>query len=284
MRLVSFSVGGPVRVGVTNGTHVADLATRMAKAPADMISLIESWDSVAVKIRAIDSFDYPLEKVHLHAPIARPGKIYALGLNYAEHLAEGGVERPKHQSWFTKPATAVNGPYDPIERPIASTQLDYEAELVYVIGKRCKHVGERQALEAIFGYCVGNDVSIRDWQLQTSQYVMGKSFDTHAPYGPWIVTADCIDASDLAIKAFVNGQQRQSSRTSHMIFGCAAQVAHLSRAMTLEPGDVIFTGTPAGVGAAMKPPVWLKPGDKVRIEIEDIGALENEVIDERTLV
>jgi len=284
MKLVNFSVDGPILPGVTDGTRVAALAGRIENPPTDMIGLISSWDRLADQVRAIDSYDYPLESVRLHAPVLRPGKIFAIGLNYADHVAEGGMETPAHQIWFTKPGTSVNGPYDPIQRPLVSTKLDYEAELVYVIGRRCKHVSHEDAMKAIFGYCAGNDVSVRDWQLQTSQYVLGKSFDTHAPFGPWIVTADAVDPSNLGIRCYVNRELRQNSSTRYLIFDCAAQIAHLSQAMTLEPGDVIFTGTSSGVGAARKPPVFLRAGDRVRVEIDEIGHIESEVVDERAVV
>jgi 2-keto-4-pentenoate hydratase/2-oxohepta-3-ene-1,7-dioic acid hydratase in catechol pathway len=155
--------------------------------------------------------------------------------------------------------------------------LDYEAELVYVIGKRCKHVPLERAHEAIFGYCAGNDISVRDWQTRTKQVTIGKSFDTSAPFGPYIVTPDELDVTNLGIRSFVNGVKRQDSNTRHLIFGCPTQIAYLSQAMTLEPGDIVFTGTPSGVGAMMDPKVWLRPGDKVRVEIDGIGAIENEI-------
>jgi len=174
--------------------------------------------------------------------------------------------------------TAANGPYDPVDRPKVSEQLDYEAELVVVIGMRCRHVSETDAAGAIFGYCVGNDFSVRDWQWRTPQWMIGKSFDTHAPFGPAIVTADEIgDAPKLRIRAFVNGETLQDSNTGNLIFPVAAMIAHLSQVMTLEPGDIIFTGTPSGVGAMRKPPLWLKPGDIVRVEIEKLGHIENKV-------
>jgi len=182
--------------------------------------------------------------------------------------------------WFSMPGTAVNGPYDAIERPVVSDKLDYEAELVVVIGRRVRHATRGSAMKSVFGYCVGNDVSVRDWQNRTSQVTLGKSFDTHAPFGPWITTADCIDVSDLKISCLVNGEKRQNSRTRYMIFDVADQIVHLSKAMTLEPGDLIFTGTPAGVAAVMKPPRWLRPGDVVRIEIENLGHIENRVVEE----
>jgi 2-keto-4-pentenoate hydratase/2-oxohepta-3-ene-1,7-dioic acid hydratase in catechol pathway len=188
------------------------------------------------------------------------------------------MERPKDQTWFSMPPTAANGPFDPIALPRVSDQLDYEAELVVVIGKSCRYADKSAAAGAIFGYCVGNDVSVRDWQFRTTQFVLGKSFDTHAPHGPWIVTADEIDPLTLDIECQVNGEVRQKSNTRHMIFDPVSQVEHLSQAMTLEPGDLLFTGTPDGVGAVRKPPLWLKAGDSVRTTISGIGSIENHVL------
>jgi 2-keto-4-pentenoate hydratase/2-oxohepta-3-ene-1,7-dioic acid hydratase in catechol pathway len=271
-------------IGITDGASVAALTRRIPYLPGDMAALIAAWDEFQPRIESIEkmhTFDYRLADVVVSAPVPRPGKILGIGLNYADHVAESGIERPKDQLWFSKAVTAVNGPFAPILRPAVSQALDYEGELVFVIGKRCKHVSVADAPKVIFGYCVGNDVSVRDWQLRTSQFILGKSFDTHAPFGPWIVTSDEGAPTDRAIGCWVNGERRQHSRTSQLIFDCAAQVAHLSQAMTLEPGDVIFTGTPGGVGGAAKPPRWLQPGDRVRVEIEGLGAIENEVVDER---
>lgn len=280
MRLVTFVQDDAAPcVGITDGVGIALLPAGF-EAITDMIGVITLWERIAPALSAIDRFPIPLRSVRLCAPVLRPGKIFALGLNYADHVSESGREPPDYQMWFTKAVTSINGPHDPIERPRASTKLDYEGELVYVIGKRCRHVAEERAHEVIFGYAVGNDVSVRDWQTRTTQHTLGKSFDTHAPYGPWIVTADAVDPADLAIRTLVNGDLRQDSRTSQLIFSCAAQVAYLSQAMTLEPGDIVFTGTPSGVGAARKPPLWLIPGDRVRVEIEQIGAIENVVEDE----
>jgi 2-keto-4-pentenoate hydratase/2-oxohepta-3-ene-1,7-dioic acid hydratase in catechol pathway len=279
MKLVRFTPPGTTTtlLGVTNGSALADFGTN---APSDMIELISNWPHYAGWVAERAEFRWPLESVRLHAPIARPGKILAIGLNYAEHAAEGGLPPSTAQLWFSKPMTAVNGPYDPIERPRVSEQLDYEGELVVVIGKRVRHLSRDRALGAVFGYCVGNDVSVRDWQHMTSQVMLGKSFDSHAPFGPWITTADSVDPSDLAIASFVNGERRQSASTRHMIFDVAAQIEHLSKVMTLEPGDLLFTGTPAGVAAVMKPPQWLKSGDVVRVQIEQLGHIENRVADE----
>ena len=166
----------------------------------------------------------------------------AIGLNYADHIKESGQKTPRHQIWFTKAVTAINGPFDPIELPSASPMVDYEAELVVVVGKRCRHVPKESAAEVIFGYCAGNDVSVRDWQLRTPQWVLGKSFDTHAPIGPWIVTANEVgDPHTMGIRCFVNGERRQNSNTENLVFNVYDQIAHLSEAMTLEPGTCILT-------------------------------------------
>ena len=281
MNLARFDVEGGPRLGLVEGEAVALLSDRIAGLPADMIGLIARWDDFAGQAEAVrGKADYALTEVRLLAPIRRPGKILAIGLNYADHVAEAGIAKPAHQLWFTKAATAANGPYDAIERPIVSAAVDYEAELVAVIGQGGRHIARDQAEAAVFGYCVGNDVSVRDWQMQSGQFMIGKSFDTHAPFGPWIVTSDELDSADLAIRSFVNGEKRQDSNTRHLIFDVPAQIAHVSQAMTLEPGDLIYTGTPGGVGMAMKPPRFLGAGDRVRVEIDGIGFIENPVVDE----
>ena len=281
MKLVRFSQGGGApRLGLTDGSAIAPLSHGGIDA-SSMIDVIERWSELKAQLAEISEFTLPLDDVRLHAPIARPNKILGIGLNYAEHAAEGGMQPPSEQMWFAKPATAVNGPFDDIKRPVVSDQLDYEVELVVIIGKRCRHLSREDAANAIFGYCVGNDVSVRDWQLKTSQVFLGKAFDGHAPFGPWITTADCFDPTDARICSFVNDQQRQSSRTSRMVFDCAAQVALLSQVMKIETGDVIFTGTPSGVGALMKPPAWLVPGDVVRAEVEGLGYIQNTVVAEK---
>lgn len=284
MKLVRFTLGGDPLIGRVIDHGIVSLSTRIMNLPGDMVELIENWEKYYGAIGELDERpDHELVDVTLLAPVARPGKILCMGLNYADHVLEAKLEKPENQVWFSKAVTTVNGPLDPIELPLVSSTLDYEAELVFIIGKRCKHVSVEDAEKVIFGYCVGNDVSVREWQRRTAQWMMGKSFDTHAPFGPFIVTSDEINPRNLGIRSFVNGQKRQDSNTSHLIFDCAAQVAHLSQAMTLEPGDVIFTGTPGGVGALMKPPQFLKAGDRVRVEIDGIGFIENEVVNEHAI-
>jgi 2-keto-4-pentenoate hydratase/2-oxohepta-3-ene-1,7-dioic acid hydratase in catechol pathway len=182
---------------------------------------------------------------------------------------------------FNKQSTSAHPPYDPFHLPRASAALDYEGELAVVIGKRCRHVPRERAHEVVAGYTICNDVSVRDWQLRVPTFTMGKSFDTHCPLGPALVTADEIpDPHSLELHTWVNGEPRQSSNTKHLIFDCFTLIEHLSTAFTLEPGDVISTGTPGGVGIAQKPPALLKAGDVVKIAIDGLGEIENSVIDE----
>lgn len=279
MRISRFERDGRESLGLV-AEGIIDFSHHAPELPRSMIALVAGWDKFEGKVAALAGRrpDFSLDSVRLLAPIARPSKLFGIGLNYADHIAESGMERPTEQTWFSMPPTAANGPFDPIALPRVSSQLDYEAELVVVIGKRCRYADATAAADAIFGYCVGNDLSVRDWQFRTSQILLGKSFDTHAPHGPWIVTKDEIDPLTLDIECRVNGDLRQSSNTRHMIFDPVAQVAHLSQVMTLEPGDLLFTGTPDGVGAVRKPPLWLTAGDRVTTTISNIGTIENEVV------
>jgi 2-keto-4-pentenoate hydratase/2-oxohepta-3-ene-1,7-dioic acid hydratase in catechol pathway len=222
----------------------------------------------------------PIKTVRLTAPIPRPEKVFAIGLNYKDHIAESGMAAPEVPTVFAKFVNSVCGPSDVIQRPKVSVELDYEGEFGVVIGSRCRHVPQERALEVIGGYLVANDVSVRDWQRASPQWSMGKSFDTHCPIGPWLTLTDEIDADSLRLRTWVNGDLRQDSNTSNLLFGASELIAFLSQACTLEPGDVILTGTPSGVGGAMAPPVYLAPGDEVRVEVEGLGAIVNEVIDE----
>lgn len=284
MKLASFKTGGLTRVGIVTGDGIVDLAQAAPGLPGDMIGLIAAWPAAEREVRALQTSTphFKTSQVHLLAPVPKPQKILAIGLNYADHIEESGLPKPERQTWFSKLPSAVNGPYDPIQIPKASTAVDYEAELVAVVGRRCRHVARADAAGAIFGYAAGNDVSVRDWQFHTSQWILGKSFDSHAPFGPWVVTADEVgDPHALDISCLVNGERRQSSNTANLVFDVYDQVALISQAMTLEAGDVIFTGTPAGVGFAAKPPTFLKEGDVVRVEIERIGAIEARMTAER---
>ena len=217
----------------------------------------------------------------LLAPIPRPPKIICIGLNYRDHAEEAKLPIPEVPTVFAKFATAVTGHRHPIVLPKNSSKCDYEAELAVVIGRRARHVAEERWRDYVFGYTIFNDVSARDFQMATSQWTIGKTFDTFAPFGPAIVTADEIeDPHNLRISLALNGEAMQDSNTRHMIFQVPRLIAYLSSVFTLEPGDIIATGTPSGVGFARKPPRWLKPGDEVRVQIEGLGELVNPVVAE----
>jgi ureidoglycolate lyase len=279
MKLATLSVhGGPSEIGVVDRGRVVRIQPALPRLPSKMIDLISAWDQAEADVRRVveqAAEVVSLDEVRVLAPIERPGKIMAMGLNYADHVAEANLEIPEHQVWFCKQPNTVHPPYAPIQIPKVSTSVDYEVELVFIIGKRGRHISKADAARHIFGYCVGNDVTARDWQMRTPQWVLGKSFDSHGPFGPWITTADEIgDPHRLGIRSVVNGEVRQNSNTRELIFNVFDQVEYLSQAMTLEPGDSVFSGTPGGIGAAMKPPVFLKAGDRVRCEIDELGALE----------
>ena len=290
MHLCSYEVDGQVQVGLVHGSGIVNLSVALAgelSPHQPMIDLIARWAELKGRVATLldAPADVTVDEVHLLAPVPRPGKTLAICLNYVEHVNENiiGESRtvPDHQIWFPKLANAINGPFDPIVLPRISKMTDYEAEMVAVIGQRCRHVPRDRAHEVVFGYCVGNDVSVRDIQKRTSQWTLGKSFDTHAPFGPWITTADEVgDPHGLEIQCLVNGEVRQHSNTRLMIHKVWDQIAHLTQVMTLEPGDVIFTGTCSGVGAAFNPPKFLKAGDTVRVEIESLGAIVARCVDE----
>jgi 2-keto-4-pentenoate hydratase/2-oxohepta-3-ene-1,7-dioic acid hydratase in catechol pathway len=265
------------RIGRLEGDVIVDLS---AIAP-DMLSLLEAGREALERARRTAGQKVALGEVQLAAPVPRPPKILAVGLNYADHVAEMGRETPKLPMIFNKQATAATGPRDPIHLPRVSRLLDYEGELGVVIGRRCRHVPKERANEVVAGYVVVDDVSVRDWQMRVPTMTMGKSFDTHCPFGPAIVTPDEVgDPHVLALTTRVNGELRQSTNTRNLIFDCFDLIEHLSTAFTLEPGDLISTGTCGGVAAAFEPPKWLVAGDVVRVEIEKVGALENRVIAE----
>ena len=284
MKLCTFTHGRRTRIGVVVGELVIDLAAVSPGLPDDMLSFLAAGDeamAAAQEAQTNPDVAFPVADVVLEAPVPLPGKILAIGLNYADHVAETGGVAPSVQMWFNKQRNAANRPYGTINKPAVSDMLDYEGELAFVIGKRAKHVPKERASEVIAGYCCGNDVSVRDWQAASRTMQIGKSFDTHAPFGPWIVTADEVgDPHKLGIRTTVNDDVRQNSNTEHLIFNCFEQIAHLTKSFPLDPGDVIFTGTSSGVAAAMKPPQWLKVGDEVRVEIENIGYIEHKVVEE----
>jgi 2-keto-4-pentenoate hydratase/2-oxohepta-3-ene-1,7-dioic acid hydratase in catechol pathway len=274
VRLVTFTHTGRTRPGVVaDDDTIADLGAL----GADTASLL--GDLAPVRAALASAPRLALADVHLEAPIPRPGKFLGVGLNYASHAAETKREPPQFPVFFNKQVTCVNPPFDPIHLPRVVTQLDYEGELAFVIGRRCRHVPRARAREVIGGFTIVDDVSARDWQRRAPTLTLGKSFDTHGPMGPWIVTTDAIDDPHaLAIETRVNGEVRQSGNTSDLIFDCWTLVEILSTVCTLEPGDVVTTGTPAGVAVATG--AFLQVGDLIRITIAGIGAIEHRVVAE----
>lgn len=277
MKLASYDYRGQRAIGVVRDDGIVDLAHA-----AGMEDFLAQGDAALDRARRLGQSGkaIPLSAVHLHAPVTRPQKFLAIAANYQSHIDEVKANNPNYvpptsQRWFVKLTSCINGPYDPILLPSESAELDYEVELAILIGRRCRRVRASDAHEVIAGFTICNDVSARDWQRRSPTIMLGKSFDTHGPLGPWLVTPDEIgDPHALQLTCTVNGEVRQSGSTSEMIANCYEQIEYLSTVCTLEPGDVIATGTPAGTGAGMKPPRLLRPGDVVRCEVERVGAIE----------
>ncbi len=281
MRVLSFHGSGGIHLGLVQGEEVADITSARPDLPSDLADVLAGDGLDVLATAAASAPRLPLAGLRLGGPVRRPPKFLAIGLNYADHVAESTTAKPEYQLWFNKQSTCVIGHRAPIHVPRASKMVDYEGELAFVIGRRSRHVPAAKAPDVIAGYTIVNDVSVRDWQMRTPTMTLGKSFDTHGPMGPWMVTADEVgDPHGLHLRTWVNGELRQDATTDQLLYNCWEMVEHLSTAFTLEPGDVISTGTPAGVGIAMQPPRLLKAGDIVRIQIEGIGVLENPVIDE----
>jgi len=285
MRLVTCrSPQGPRVAGVRQGQcvdlHAAD--PRLPACPKQLLAQGPEALARAAEVLAAGK-PVPLEEIKLLPPIPNPEKVICVGLNYADHAKESGAKPPGEPVLFNKFPTAICGEWSPIVLPRASQEVDFEAELVAVIGRGGRHIPREKALEHVAAYCCGNDVSARDWQLRKpgGQWLLGKSFDTFAPVGPVLVTADEVpDPGNLRIQLRLNGRTMQDSSTSQLIFPVDELVAYVSGVCTLEPGDLIFTGTPPGVGFARKPPVFLQPGDSVEVEIERLGVLHNPVVGE----
>ncbi|MHB1999832.1 MAG: fumarylacetoacetate hydrolase family protein [Solirubrobacteraceae bacterium] len=292
MKLVTFSDAGPARLGVLDGERVLDVTTTGAGLPSGMIELIRGGpDALATLAAAAARADVPalaLADVELHAPIPRPGKIVGVGLNYSQHVAESArsldTEKtlPQRPVLFDKPATAVIGPEGQILHDgTLTSQLDWECELAVVIGAAARRVQAADAYRHVFGYSILNDVSARD-QRRSGQWFFSKGQDSYAPFGPCIVTAqDIADPQQLRLGLTVNGAVKQDSSTRFMLFSIAQLIQDISSGITLEPGDVIATGSPSGVGAGMDPPQFLQPGDVVEATVERIGTLRNRVVDAR---
>lgn len=284
MKLVTFTQGGSTRIGAVVGEEVVDFSAAGSGLPSDMLAFLAQGDAAMQAARdACASGRGRLARaaVTIEAPVLRPPKILAVGLNYRDHVEETGLKMPEIPMIFNKQSTAVIGPGAGIHLPKDSDQLDYEGEFAIVIGKRCRHVPKDKAAGVIAGYTIVNDVSVRDWQFRSATTTMGKSWDTHCPMGPYLVTTDEVpDPHNLQLQTWVNGDLRQNSNTKYLIFNCFDIVEHLSTAFTLEPGDVIPTGTPSGVGIGFTPKRWLKVGDVVRVAIDQLGELENRVVAE----
>ncbi|HEX9967085.1 MAG TPA: fumarylacetoacetate hydrolase family protein [Solirubrobacterales bacterium] len=281
MRLCRFEGSdGEAALGAVAGDEVADLSA--TGLPAEPAAALAEGGRAKLEALVAEAPRLPLAEARLLAPAA-PRKYLAIALNYAEHVAELGMEPPEVPTFFNKQVTCVVGPGADVHMPRVSTFLDYEAELAVVIGRRCRHVSPEDAPGVIAGYTCANDLSVRDWQGRAKTMTIGKSFDTHGPLGPWLVTEDELgDPHDLRVRGWLNDELRQDSSTAEMVFSCFEQVVHLSEAFTLEPGDVIATGTPSGVAIGRKPirDNLLKVGDTFRVEIEGIGTLENTVVEE----
>ncbi|MBU8545294.1 MULTISPECIES: fumarylacetoacetate hydrolase family protein [Roseomonadaceae] len=287
MRLLSFQDEGRIAAGVRIGDQVVPVAA-LPGFPDDALALIQAGGDTLARLDAAAkaapaSTHKALAVLTLAMPIARPGKVVCIGLNYALHAKEGGNPIPDYPAVFLRVQTSLTGPNQPMLRPKgASEKLDYEAELAIIIGKTARNVPEAQALDHVAGYSLFNDGSVRDYQRKSTQWTMGKNFDRTGAFGPEIVTADELPpgAAPLRITARVGGQTVQDSTTGDMIFSVARCIAILSEVMTLEPGDVIATGTPSGVGYARKPPLFLAPGMVVEIEVEGVGVLRNSIEDD----
>lgn len=286
MRLVTCLIDDEPRaaalVGHDDDWQVVDLCAADPTLPPDVLGLIQDGPDTLDRARAAaeNGLPRPLADVRLLAPIPRPPKIVCIGVNYADHAAEAGRALPRWPSVFLKAPSCVVGPGDPIVRPPTTERLDYEIELAVVIGKTAKSVSRDDAMQYVAGYTIMNDVSARDLQLgKDGGVILGKNFDSSAPMGPALVLADEIpDPTNLRLRTWVNDEPRQDASTHTLIFDIPAIIAFLTQQLTLEPGDIIATGTPAGVGLGMSPQVWLEPGDVIRMEIEGIGVLENHVV------
>ena len=288
MKLATFTRNSRTGVGVVEDDQIIDLATADAGLPTDLMALLQGGEDALSKVRAAArrARRHPLADVHLEAPILSPRKFLALGLSFKAHVEEirakgVPITIPPHQVWFNKQVTAINGPYDPIHLPRVSSQLDYEGELAVVIGRRGRHVRKADAASYIAGFMICNDVSVRDWQLRSPTAMLGKSFDTHGPTGPWLTTPDELaNPENVRIRTWVDGELRQDGNTNDFIYSLGEMIEELSTVFTLEPGDILSTGCPAGVGALMNPPRFLTAGQTVRVELDGLGYIENRVIEE----
>ena len=290
MKIVGFEADGGLRLGVVEGDQVIDLQAVDAKVPNDLGAVLAASNGNLKPLsdiakRAPASARRPLKGLKFGLPVARPGKIICLGLNYLDHVKEGPSRDniPKFPSIFMRCLTSMVPHEQPIVRPKASEQLDYEAEMMLIVGKRAKHLTLANATSCVAGYSCSNEGSVREFQRKTTQWDMGKNFDRTGGFGPWMVTADELPdgGKGLKIESRLNGTVMQSDNTANMMFPVPDMLVYATQGMTLEPGDIIFTGTPSGVGHARKPnPIWMKNGDVCEIEVEGIGTLRNPIKDE----
>lgn len=291
MKIVGFELNNKQHLGVVDGDKVIDIQAVDASVPGDLGDYLRANNGdmkplAALAAKAPASARVPLAGLKVTLPVTKPGKIICLGLNYLDHVKEGPQKDniPKFQSIFFRMLTSLVPPGTPLMRPKKSIQFDYEGELVVVIGKRAKHLTLENATDCVAGYSVGNEGSIREYQRHTTQWGMGKNFDRTGSIGPWMVTADELPkgGKGLKIETRLNGNTMQSSNTDLFMFPVAESLVYLSEGITLEPGDILFTGTPSGVGHARKPePVWMKAGDTIEVEVQGIGVLKNGIEDEK---
>lgn len=287
MKIANFAVPGGARLGVVEGDTLIDLTIAAPDLPRKLIGLIHMGPAgYDIAKRAAASAParakQPLKGVTLLQPLLNPGKIICLGLNYAAHAAEGGHQKPEYPSFFLRCASSLLAHGEAVVRPKVSDKLDFEAELAFYVGKHGRHLTMQNALSIVAGYTVFNDVSVRDYQRKTNQWTIGKNFDASGPIGPWFIPAADLPpgATGLKIESRLNGEVMQSDNTSNMLFPVAETIVILTECLTLEPGDLVVMGTPSGVGYARKPPVFMKAGDTIEIEIEKIGVLSNPIIAE----
>ena len=281
MKLVRYRHRGQTRLGKVVGDRVVDLSEVVGSGDS-MRQLLAALPACRAALEAATGPAVALSDVILQAPIHDPQKFLGIGMNYRQHAEEArqaGIPVPSSQMWFNKQVSCINGPFEPVVKPVVTQEMDYEIELGLVIGRRCRHVRAEDASGVIAGYLIVNDVSARDWLKKSPTFTLGKSFDTHGPIGPWIVTADEInDPMMLEMQLSVNGELRQRSSTADMIYNIYQQIEYLSSVMTLEPGDILATGTPSGIGAPTGR--FLQPGDVMRLTISELGVIEHRVIAE----